>query len=43
MKDFTTQKTEHKIIFMGTADFSVLPLEKLNEKFDIELVVTKKG
>lgn len=42
MKDFTTQKTEHKIIFMGTADFSVLPLEKLNEKFDIELVVTKK-
>lgn len=31
-----------KIIFMGTPDFAVLPLEKLNEKFSIELVVTGK-
>lgn len=31
-----------KIIFMGTPDFAVLPLEKLNEKFCIKLVVTQK-
>lgn len=28
-----------KIIFMGTPDFAVLPLEKLNEKLEISLVV----
>lgn len=31
-----------KIIFMGTPDFAVLPLEKLNENFEISLVVTQK-
>lgn len=31
-----------KIIFMGTPDFAVVPLEKLNEKFEVSLVVTQK-
>lgn len=31
-----------KIVFMGTPDFAVSPLEKLNEKFDVKLVVTQK-
>lgn len=31
-----------KIIFMGTPDFAVKPLEFLNEKFDISLVVSQK-
>lgn len=31
-----------KIVFMGTPDFAVSPLERLNEKFDVKLVVTQK-
>lgn len=31
-----------KIIFMGTPDFAVKPLEFLNEKFEISLVVSQK-
>ncbi len=30
-----------KIVYMGTPDFSVLPLKKLNEIYDIVLVVTQ--
>lgn len=31
-----------KIVFMGTSDFAVPALEKLNENFDVSLVVTKE-
>ena len=30
-----------KVIFMGTPDFSVAPLEKINELYDVILVVTQ--
>ena len=30
-----------KIVYMGTPDFSVLPLEKLNNEYDVALVVTQ--
>lgn len=31
-----------KIIFMGTPDFAVPPLETLNENFEVSLVVSQK-
>ena len=32
---------ELKIVYMGTPDFSVLPLEKISDLYDVLLVVTQ--